>query len=65
MRAAAGNKPRSAEKIAVTSAFQSLIADVLLRKYLPEITPSEFKYPIAICGKWHGNKYRLLPGTAR
>jgi hypothetical protein len=48
------------EKIAVTSAFQSLIANVLLRKYLPEIMPSEFKYPTAIYGKWHGNKYRFI-----
>jgi hypothetical protein len=51
MRPAAGNKPRSEEKIAIT--FESLIADVLLPKYLPEITPSEFN------GKWH-DKYRLI-----
>jgi hypothetical protein len=35
-----------------------LIADVLLPKYLPEVTPSEFNYPIY--GKWHGNKYRFI-----
>ena len=62
MRAAARNKPRSEEKIAITTACESLIADVLLPKYLPEITPSEFNYPIAIYGKWHGNKYRLVRG---
>lgn len=56
----AGNKPRSEEKIAITTACESLIADVLLPKYLPEITPSEFNYPIAIYGKWHGNKYRFI-----
>jgi hypothetical protein len=55
-----GNKPRSAEKIAITAACESLIADVLLPKYLPEVMPSEFNYPIAIYGKWHGNKYRFI-----
>ena len=56
----ADNKPRSAEKIAITTACESLIADVLLPKYLPEVTPTEFNYPIAIYGKWHGNKYRFI-----
>jgi len=37
-----------------------LIADVLLPKYLPKVTPTEFNYPIAIYGKWHGNKYRFI-----
>jgi hypothetical protein len=55
-----GNKPRSDEKIAITTACESLIADVLLPKYLPEVTPSEFNYPIAIYGKWHGNNYRFI-----
>ena len=56
----AGNKPRSAEKIAITTACESLIAEVLLPKYLHEVTPTEFNYPIAIYGKWHGNKYRFI-----
>ena len=42
MRSPAANKPRSEEKIAITSAFESLITDVLSPKYLPEITPGEF-----------------------
>jgi hypothetical protein len=56
----AGNKPRPEEKSAITTACESLIADVLLPKYLPEVTPSEFNYPIAIYGKWHSNKYRFI-----
>jgi hypothetical protein len=56
----AGNKPRSQEKIAISTACDSMIAAVLLPKYLPEVTPSEFNYPIAIYGKWHGNKYRFI-----
>lgn len=56
----AGNKPRPEEKAAITGACERLIANVLLPRYLPEITPTEFNYPIAICGKWHGNKYRFI-----
>ena len=56
----AGNKPRPEEKAAITTACERLIADVLLPRYLPKITPAEFNYPIAIYGKWHGNKYRFI-----
>jgi hypothetical protein len=28
--------------------------------YLPTVTPTEFNYPVAIYGKWHGNKYRFI-----
>jgi hypothetical protein len=56
----AGNKPRPEEKLAITAACKRLIADVLLPHYLPEITPTDFNYPIAIYGKWHGNKYRFI-----
>jgi hypothetical protein len=27
---------------------------------VPEIRPTEFNYPIAISGKWRGNKYTFL-----
>ena len=56
----AGNTPRPEGKAAITAACERLIADVLLPRYLPEITPTEFNYPIAIYGKWHGNKYRFI-----
>ena len=26
----------------------------------PQIRPTEFNYPIALYGKWHGNKYRFI-----
>jgi hypothetical protein len=29
-------------------------------RFLPEIRPTQFNYPIAIYGKWHGNKYRFM-----
>ena len=56
----AGKKPSFHEKLAITAACDRLITDVLLPRYLPEIMPTEFNYPVAIYGKWHGNKYRFI-----
>jgi hypothetical protein len=55
-----GKKPPPNEKAAITAACEKLIADVLKPRFLPEIRPTEFNYPIAIYGKWHGNKYRFI-----
>ena len=55
-----GNRPRPEVKAAITTECERLIVDVLLPRYLPKITPTKFNYPIAICGKWHGNKYRFI-----
>lgn len=57
---AVGQRPSAAEKATITAACEKLIATVLLPRFLPEITPTEFNYPIAIYGKWHGNKYRFI-----
>jgi hypothetical protein len=51
VRGRLGNKPRPQEKMANTAACERLIAAVLLPKYLPQITPTEFNYPVAIYGK--------------
>jgi len=56
----AGNKPSPTEKAAITAACGTFVAEVLRLRFLPEIRPTEFHYPIAIYGKWHGNKYRFL-----
>lgn len=57
----AGIKPSSAEKGVITAACEKFIAEVLKPRFLPEIRPTkEFNYPVAICGKWHGNKYRFV-----
>jgi hypothetical protein len=55
-----GNKPSAGEKLAITAACEKFIADVLKPRFLPEIRPTEFNYPIAIYGKWHGNNYRFI-----
>lgn len=56
----AGNKPSDADKRAITATCERFIADVLKPRFLPEIRPTEFNYPIDIYGKWHGNKYRFI-----
>ena len=48
------------EKRVITAECEKLIASVLIPRFLPEIRPTEFNYPIAIYGKWHGNKYRFI-----
>ncbi len=55
-----GNKTSPGEKAAITAACETFIADVLRPRFLPEIRPTEFNYPIAIHGKRHGNKYRFV-----
>ena len=57
----AGNKPPPAEKAAVDVACEKFLAEVLRPRFLPEVRPSaRFNYPVAIDGKWHGNKYRFF-----
>jgi hypothetical protein len=46
----AGNKPPAGEKTAITSTCEKFIAEVLKPRFLPEIQPTEFNYPIAIYG---------------
>ena len=64
-RRARGGRPASASpppqvKAAITSACESLIEEVLKPRFLPEVRPRMLNYPIDICGKWHGNKYRFI-----
>ena len=57
----AGNKPPPAERVAITAACERLIAEQLRPRFLPEIRPATtFNYPLAIEGKWLGNKYRFF-----
>ena len=56
----AGNKPPALEKAAITSACEVFIKTMLIPRYLSEVRPSTFNYPVGIHGKWHGNKYRFM-----
>ena len=62
----AGNKPPPAEQAAITAACETLVAEVLRPRFLPEIRRSAaFNYPVAIGGKWHGNNTGSSRATAR
>jgi hypothetical protein len=36
------------------------VTEVLKPRFLSEICPTEFSYPVAIYGKWHGGRYRFI-----
>ncbi len=48
------------DKAAIAAACERLIAEVLKPKYLPEIRPTQFNYPVDIFGKWRGSKYGFI-----
>ncbi|HXP96579.1 MAG TPA: hypothetical protein VN809_07695 [Telmatospirillum sp.] len=48
------------EKAAVTAACERFIGEILKPRFLPEVRPTEFNYPIDILGKWHGDRYRFI-----
>jgi len=51
-------KPLTREdKTAIADICQRFIADVLKPRFLPEIKPTQFNYPVDIIGKWRGSKY--------
>lgn len=56
----AGNKPPDADKRAITAACETFIDEILKPRFLPEIVPTEYNYPIDIYGRWLGNKYRFI-----
>ncbi|OLP56621.1 hypothetical protein BJF92_11045 [Rhizobium rhizosphaerae] len=49
-----------AEKQAIIHACEAFIRDVLKPRFLPEIRPTEWNYPIDIHGDWRGGRYRFL-----
>ena len=40
----------------IATACERLISEVLKPKFLPEIRPTQFNYPVAIFGKWRGSR---------
>jgi len=48
------------EKAEVAAACDRLIAEVLKPRYLPEIQPTTFNYPVDLHGKWRGRKFSFL-----
>ncbi len=56
----AGRTPPEGEKRAISESCQVFIGQLLKPRFLPEIHPTPFNYPIDIFGKWHGGKYRFI-----
>ena len=52
--------PPAHEKALVTATCEKFIAEVLKPRFLPEIRPTKFNYPINLSGNWHGKKYRFI-----
>lgn len=52
--------PSESEKAAIIATCQRFIDEVLKPRFLPDIRPTAFNYPVDIFGKWHGNRYRFL-----
>ena len=55
-----GRTLSESEKRAIGETCQAFIERVLKPRFLPEIRPTPFNYPIDIFGKWHGGKYRFI-----
>jgi len=48
------------DKAVIAATCERFIAEVLVPRFLPEIRPSDFNYPVAITGKWRGDKYSFI-----
>lgn len=48
------------EKDAIAAACEDFIARTLKPRFLREIRPTEFNYPVDIFGKWRGSKYSFI-----
>jgi hypothetical protein len=58
--ASAGSKTFGRDKPVIEAACRAFIETVLKPRFLPEIRPSEWSYPVDIFGKWHGTKHRFV-----
>jgi hypothetical protein len=50
----------SQEKAAIAALCDRFISGVLKPKFLPEIRPTEFNYPVDIFGKWRSDNYSFI-----
>ena len=49
-----------AEKQRIVAACEAFIRDVLKPRFLPQIRPTEWNYPVDIHGVWAGGRYRFM-----
>lgn len=48
------------DKAEIAAVCERFIADVLKPRFLPEIRPTDFNYPVDITGKWRGDRYSFI-----
>jgi hypothetical protein len=48
------------EKAAIAAVCERFIAETLKPRFLPEIRPTRFNYPIDLFGSWRGSKYSFV-----
>jgi hypothetical protein len=48
------------DKAAIDVVCRRFIAEILKPRFLPEIRPTRFNYPVDILGKWRDYKYGFI-----
>lgn len=48
------------EKAAAAAICERFITETLKPRFLPEIRPTQFNYPIDLFGQWRGSKYSFV-----
>lgn len=48
------------EKAQIAATCERFVAEVLKPRFLREVRPTDFNYPIDIFGKWRGAKYSFI-----
>jgi hypothetical protein len=48
------------ERALVSTACDRFIAEILKPRFLPEVRPTQFNYPVDIFGKWRGTRYSFI-----
>lgn len=50
----------ASEKTTIAATCDAFIDQVLKPRFLPEVRPTSFNYPVDIFGKWRGNKFSFI-----
>jgi hypothetical protein len=51
---------KAEERAAISAACDRFIVETLKPRFLPEVRPTAFNYPVDIFGKWRGSKYSFI-----
>jgi len=51
---------KTEKKAAIAAICERFIRDTLKPRFLPEVRPTQFNYPIDVFGKWRGHRYSFI-----